>query len=293
MTEDVFEIIEPGLGATLQDRGRSGWRRFGVPPGGVMDDHAALWANRLLDNPPGAPVIELLLQGARLRARRDVWIALTGADAAATVPTWRAVPVSAGRLIELPHNRSGVWSYLAVEGGFAGETRLGSVSAYPRGQLGEAFGRGAVASRALTTYFELPRGVAGRAVDWNERRDYDAPPRLRVWPGPQWDWFSDADRERLFTQDWTMSSQSDRVGYRLAGEPLQPPEAQMISEPVLVGSIQIPPGGLPIVTMRDGPTVGGYPKVAVLDPAAVPWLAQCRPGTKVRFELVHETRPEL
>ena len=83
-----------------------------------------------------------------------------------------------------------------------------------------------------------------------------------------------------------MSSQSDRVGYRLTGNPLKPSATQIISEPVLVGSIQIPANGLPIVTMRDGPTVGGYPKLGLVDAADLSWLAQCRPGTKVKFELV-------
>src|SRR5438445_512056 len=174
MGPKVFEILEPGLGAALQDRGRPGWRRFGVPPGGAMDDHAAHWANRLLDNPPDAPVVEFLLRG----------------------------------------------------------------------------------------------------------------PTLRVWRAPQWDLFSETDRELFFAQEWAVSSRSDRVGYRLAGRPLKPSAAQILSEPVLVGSIQIPPDGQPIVTMRDGPTVGGYPKLGLVEAADVSWLAQCRPGVRVRFQLL-------
>src|SRR5438093_6268474 len=99
MNLEVFEILEPGLGATWQDRGRIGWRRFGVPPSGAMDEHAASWANRLLDNPSTAPVLELLLQGARLGVLQDIWIAVTGAEAEATVRTWSAVRVKAGEVI--------------------------------------------------------------------------------------------------------------------------------------------------------------------------------------------------
>jgi biotin-dependent carboxylase-like uncharacterized protein len=286
MSREAFEILEPGLGATVQDRGRVGWRRFGVPPGGAMDDHAARWANCLLDNPPDAPVVELLLQGARLKAAQETWIAITGADAGANVPTWRAARIEKGDLLEFPLNRMGVWIYLAVEGGFESQRLLGSASVYARGRLGRPFVRGDVLLRLPGGHFELPRGVAGRAVDWHERRNYESPPLLRIRRGPQWEFFSAADHELFLKQEWTVSSQSDRVGYRLSGKPLKPRETQLLSEPVLVGSIQIPADGQPIVTMRDGPTVGGYPKLGLVDAADVSWLAQCRPGVKVRFQLV-------
>jgi biotin-dependent carboxylase-like uncharacterized protein len=286
MGPKVFEILEPGLGATLQDRGRPGWRRFGVPPSGAMDDHAAHWANRLLDNTPDAPVVEFLLQGAKLRSLGETWIAVTGADVGASVPTWRAVRTNEDDVLQFPASRSGVWVYLAVESGFEGPRWLGSASVYARGRLGQASASGHVLCRATGARFQLPRGVAGRVVDWHERRNYESPPPLRVWRAPQWDLFSETDRELFFAQEWAVSSQSDRVGYRLAGRPLKPSAAQILSEPVLVGSIQIPPDGQPIVTMRDGPTVGGYPKLCLVETADVSWLSQCRPGVKVRFQLL-------
>ena len=286
MGPKVFEILEPGLGATLQDRGRPGWRRFGVPPSGAMDDHAACWANRLLDNAPDSPVVELLLQGAKLRALGETWIAVTGADADANVPTWRAVRTNEDDVLEFPASRSGVWIYLAVEGGFEGPRWLGSASVYKRGRLGQAAASGSVLCRATSARFELPRGVAGRVVDWHERRNYESPPPFRVWRAPQWDLFSETDRELFFAQEWAVSPQSDRVGYRLTGRPVTSSPPPIPSEPVLVGSIQIPPDGQPIVTMRDGPTVGGYPKIGLVEAADLSWLAQCRPGVKVRFQLL-------
>jgi biotin-dependent carboxylase-like uncharacterized protein len=286
MYEEVFEILDSGLGATLQDCGRAGWRRFGVPPGGAMDDHAATWANRLLDNPASAPLVELMLQGAKIRVLRSTWIAITGADAKATVPTWRVVRVEKADNIHFPSNQSGVWTYLAVEGGFSASRLLGSASAYPRGGLGRPLAKGEILSRLAGDRFHLPTGVAGRAVDWHEIRHYDAPPSVRVWRGPQWDSFSETDRQLFFETDWTVSSQSDRVGYRLTGKPLKPSSDQIISEAVLVGSIQIPANGLPIVTMRDGPTVGGYPKLGIVDGRDLAWIAQSRPGTRLRFRLI-------
>jgi biotin-dependent carboxylase-like uncharacterized protein len=283
MSLDVLEILHPGFGATVQDAGRPGWRRFGVPTGGAMDEHAANWANRLLDNPPGSPVLELLLQGARLRARRELWLAVAGADAAANVPRWRAIRVEPDAMIEFPRSVSGVWIYVAVEGGFDAPRWFGSASVCARAGIGTAFHAGDVAQGARHKPFALPAGVAARVAPAIEQRDYRQPPALRVWPAPQMGLFSQADRERFFGQSWTLSSQSDRVGYRLEGAPLESRLPQIISEPVRVGTVQVPENGLPIVTLRDGPTMGGYPKLGVLDPADVSWLVQCRPGQSVRF----------
>jgi biotin-dependent carboxylase-like uncharacterized protein len=253
-----------------------------------MDDHAAGWANRLLDNDSSASVLELLLQGAALVALTDLWIAITGADANANIPMWRTVHMRRDDEVRFPLNRSGVWTYIAVDGGIDAPRLLGSASVFARGGLGTPSRAGDLVSRTPGTRFPPMTAIAGRVVDWHERRNYDRPPSLRVWPGPQWEHFKPEERSRFFGQDWTVSSQSDRIGYRLSGDPLSRTELSMISEPVIVGSIQIPEGGLPIVTMRDGPTVGGYPKLGLVDPTDLSWLAQCRPGTRVRFCPVNE-----
>ena len=289
MTSEVLRVLDPGLGAALQDRGRSGWRKFGVPSSGVMDDHAAAWANRLLENPAEAAVIELLLQGAKFEVLRNTWVAISGAEVQASVPLWRAVRVKAGDRIELRQNRSGRWTYLAVEGGFGGRECFGSRSVYVRGHIGAALTAGDVLGKQGSKPFELPAGIAGRTIPSFERRDYDRPPALKVWPAPQTDLFDRKQRECFFGALWTVTPQSDRVGYRLSGACLESPPGQLLSEPVRVGTIQVPENGLPIVTMRDGPTVGGYPKLAVLDSRDVSWLAQCRPGQHVRFQPANET----
>ena len=289
MNIPVLRIDSPGLGMTIQDRGRVGWRRFGVPSSGWMDGHAANWANRLLDNPPGAAVLELLVQGATLTALEDVWLAITGADCGCNARLNRATRLREGQMIHFAHNQTGLWSYIAVEGGVHAPAIFGSRSAYPRGQLGRSLQAGDIIARNARQSFELPPGVAGRALPWSEYRNYTAPPPLRVSPGPQWDLFAARDREQFFAAEWTVSTQSDRVGYRLSGPSLKPGERQILSEPVRVGSIQVPENGEPIVTMRDGPTVGGYPKIGLIDPLDLSWLAQCRPGQKVRF-VSHESQ---
>ena len=278
-------MLDPGLGAYLQDRGRAGWRRFGVPSGGVMDRHAAELANHLLGNPPDAPVLEMLFQGTKIAALRRVWVAVTGAEAGGNLPMWRSVQLEADDVLGFPRNQQGMWTYLAVEGGFADELVLGSVSVSPRVHLGRVLTRGTILRRSEASSFQLPPGVGGRSAPAGDRRDYLRPPGLRVWPGPQWERFTDAARSAFFQQTWKLSSKSDRTGYRLEGQRLKAPSGQLVSEPVRVGTIQVPEDGLPIVTLNDGPTVGGYSKLAVIDAESLSWFVQCRAGQNIRFEL--------
>src|SRR5262249_44829349 len=148
----------------------------------------------------------------------------------------------------------------------------------PRAHLGTVCAEGELLQSAAGPRFELTPGVAARWLDPREHRDYLHPPVLRVWPAPQWALLAEAGREQFFQQEWTVTAQNDRVGYRLAGEPIRTGLGEMISEPVRVGTIQIPDNGQPIITMRDGPTVGGYPKLGMVDLEDLSWLAQCRPG---------------
>jgi len=233
----LLRVVAPGLGAGWQAAGALGLRRFGVPPGGPMDDHAAGWANRLVGNDASAPVLELLWGGAKVEVLQDGYVAITGAPVKTSLPLWRAVPVKAGRVLEFAPGASGVWVYVAF-----GTKDCGS-------------------------------------APWSEVRDYAAPQAFRVWPGPQRCLFSG----ELFAQEWTVTTQSNRVGYRLLGDPLAFEKHELLSEPVRVGTIQVPESGQPIVTMRDGPTVGGYPKLGMVDPADLSSLTQCRPGQKIRF----------
>jgi biotin-dependent carboxylase-like uncharacterized protein len=286
MSVDTLRVESAGFGGSLQDRGRFGWRRFGVPCSGCMDDHAADWANRLLDNPPTAVLLEIQFQGLRFTILEDAWVAITGADLGCNVDTWRAVRLAQGDVVHFPQSKDGLWAYVAVEGGFAAEIVLGSRSAYPRGNLGRSLNSGDVLARFTQHSFALPKGVASRVAPWTEQRKYTHQPILRVWPGPQWHAFTAEDQETFFNASWSITSQSDRVGYRLTGPRLEATPSEIISEPVRVGSIQMPENGQPIVTMRDGPTVGGYPKIGLLDRRDVSWLAQCRRGQNVRFQLV-------
>jgi KipI family sensor histidine kinase inhibitor len=313
--QPVLRILDPGLGVSLQDTGRQGFRRFGVPSSGTMDPIAAGWANRLLENPPDAPVLELCLQGQRFEALRDGWIAVCGGSPPRGQAPYRAFRVRAGQSLDFGPGESGVWTYLAVPGGFQAEAFLGSGSANPRAGIGRTLRSGDLLHRHSAGDWQPPSGVASRGVSpdqWGTDRDMGP---LRVWPGPQWDQFDAESQSRLFETEWRITSQCDRVGYRLrsdrdarygADRPTQTPSGRaqdpphsatrphtpgglawhggsLISEPVLPGSIQVPADGQPIVTLHDGPTLGGYPKIAWIDPRDLPRLVQRRAGQPVRF----------
>ena len=280
----VIEIISTGVGLSVQDYGRPGWRRFGVPPGGVMDRSSAAAANRLLGNRADAPVLEVLMQGAKLRVLEDTWIAIAGADLGCAIAPWTACAVSAGTILQFPMNRSGLWAYVAVPGGFDADRWFGSASVDSRNGLGRPLERGVQLS-AVTSASSFKYERVGRRVLAAElQRDFSRPMEFELLPGPQFDLFSSQARADLVSSEWTVSPRSDRTGFRLEGPALNVPDS-IRSEPVLPGSFQIPGSGLPIVTMVDGPTVGGYAKIAILREADLDWLAQCRPGTKIGFNL--------
>lgn len=269
----VLEVVTPGLMASVQDDGRPGWRRFGIPPGGAMDRRSAHLANHLIDNPPGAAVLECL-QGTRLIVLEPADLAMAGRWGGRA---WRA---NVGDIVDFPASLDGVWHYLAVPGGLSAARFLGSASVCARAGIGTVLGQGDRLDSQACPAGRLPPGVRSRHPSDPAMPD-DSP--LRLWPGPQWADFGPASHRALLNGEWRVSARSDRTGYRLEGEPLTPPPGNLASEPVRVGSVQVPPDGQPIVTLHDGPTVGGYAKIALIDAGDLDRLVQTRPGRTLRF----------
>ncbi len=277
---EFLEVISPGCGASFQDAGRPGWKRFGVPPGGWMDPAAAALANELIGNAADAVVIELALQGARFRALGDGWLSVAGAAMGWMPGTVRKV--LCGEELSFLRHEGGVYAYLAAPGGWAAPDYLGSAAVSARSGLGRGLAAGEVISgRADPTL--LRREHVPRAA-----RPVVCPPKIvvRVWPGPQWSVFDAAARSAFLSTAWRVSARSDRMGVRLDGAAVKVPKETMLSEPVLVGSVQITGAGQPVVTMRDGPTVGGYPKIGWLADEECRRVAQVPPGGTVRFKLL-------
>ena len=275
----VVEACAPG--ASLQDAGRTGWRRQGISTAGAMDMLALAVANALVGNPPTAAAVELSLAGARFRleggpallaaAGPGVTLRLNGRALAEAVSV-RAEP---GDRIEVTPPRDAVHGYLAVAGSFALAPVMGSLSTHLRSGLGPP---PLVAGQRLPLHgLSLP---VPRALDRPPRHD---PGPIRVLAGPQDDWFAPDALEVLTSTEWRIDPRSDRMGRFLDGPRLPPRPGSMVSDGIVQGGIQIPPSGQPIVLMRDCQTTGGYPRIATVISADMDRLAQMPPGAVLRL----------
>ena len=282
----MLEVLEAGGLATVQDGGRTGWRRFGVPSSGPMDLFAFQAANMLAGNPPNAAALEFGGGDFVLRPAYDCVIAVTGAGYSLSVSVWDFSPwssclVRGGSTINLSRSGFGMWSYLALAGGVEVQLVLGSRSTYLRGHFGGLDGRllqsGDVlrSGRAQPSFME----IAARSLGEDARPSYCDSPTVEVILGPQMDYFGSDSIDTFLSNPYGVSFLSDRMGYRLEGPRLNTPgSTELTSEGLVVGAIQVPADGQPIVMMADCATAGGYPKIATVISADLPLLAQCSPG---------------
>jgi antagonist of KipI len=313
----VFEVLEPGLQTTVQDLGRPGHLADGIPPSGAFDSAALKLANLLVGNAvgdhvlvgtdPGAAGLEALLVGPRLRALVTTVIAVTGADLSPTVtgrriPMWTSVVVRAGQEIAFGPAASGARGYLAVAGGLAVPPVLGSRATNVRAGLGGLDGRALRAGDTLSGYPSARSVVdlAGKRIR-EDRRPSEGPdgPVLRVVLGPQDHLFTPEGVRTFLSTDWRLSATSDRMGCRFIGPPLgflPRPDylveqagsdpSNIIDDSICIGSIQVPSGLEPIVMGVDGPSLGGYAKIATVISPDLSVLAQLTPGQGVRFRAI-------
>lgn len=296
----ALEFVDAGAGVSIQDAGRFGQRANGVPLAGAADPVLLACANALLARAADDAALEVALVGPTLRAAgAPVRVALAGDFAARLTPadgnaravgSWRALVLLPGDTLAVGPCRSGI-GYLAVDGGIAVPPVLGSRSSYARARLGGLDGR------VLRAGDRLPCAPAGGAAQAPLRRSprpfaHPAGP-IRVLPGPQDDAF-DADAWAVFSASgWQVTREADRMGLRLQGPPLRHAlghGADIVSEAIVPGAIQVPASGQPIVLGVDAQTIGGYAKIATVIAADRPRLAHARPGTVLRFAVV--TRAE-
>lgn len=285
----MIAVVKAPPFAIIQDNGWAVGRAIGLPQSGAMDKGLLQRVNRALGNPPGAAAIEWALGAGSLRFERAASVAVTfGATARLDgAPQHKLlIEVPPGSLLEILPGGRERFIYVGVRGGIDVPLVMGSRSTYLPG------GFGGYQGRRLRSGDRLPVGREP-SLPWLGRlnlpltADPAADAVLRVMRGPQWDCFDGAERDRFFAARYTVSSTSNRMGYRLAGPAVAPRVAATLpSEPACPGAIQIPDGGEPIVLMPDGPTVGGYPKLAVVLTEDLARLAQCQPGRGVRFREV-------
>ena len=285
----MIELLRVPSLLTVQDSGRGGYRKLGVPVSGYMDDYSAMIANHLVGNPGNAPLLEFLLMGPTLRFNASAVFAVAGdADVRLngfSIEPWRSYWAKRGDILEVGALRSGLYGYIAFAGGIKCEKLLGSCSTYLRANLGRALKAG----DKLSLGYAILTEREGRYLPPELRPDYSPSEReIRVVLGPNLEHFTGRGVETFLSEAYTVTPESDRMGYRLDGPEIEHSErgAGIVTEPLLPGTVQVPANGKPIVMMRDAQTTGGYAKIATVISADLHLLAQSRPGTKVKFKAI-------
>ena len=288
---DVFAVLNPGAYTTVQDKGRFGYQKMGVPVSGALDLFACRIANMLVGNPDHRAVLEITIMGPQLEIMAEVDIALAGADIGMSlndqpVAQWASLRVRPGDILNIHQVKNGCRAYLAVSGGIEVAEVMGSRSTYVGGGLGGFRGRalkaGDVIQGGEPGLLSGPRRIPPEVIP-----QYPSNIVLRAIPGPQDDFFLEG-LATLFQSDFMVSAKADRMGYRLQGPKIklrQGVPKSIISEPSMPGGIQIPADEQPIILLVEQ-TVGGYTKIATVISADLPGIARATPGDTIRFEKV-------
>lgn len=276
----TLRIVDGGLLTTVQDVGRPGLAELGIGPSGACDRGAHLLANRLVGNEPAAATLEVTLGGLAFEPTADITVALTGARCPG-LPYAAPFRVRAGQLIRLAPPVSGLRTYVGVRGGVDVAPVLGSRATDTLAHLGPP---------VVTAGGELP---IGRPPDVHPNVD-SAPVgepaaglvRVRVLPGPRADWFTPSSVAVLVSEPYEVSSESNRVGIRLRGPTIERArDDELPSEGMLLGAVQVPPSGMPVLFLADRPVTGGYPVIAYVDDADLDLCAQLRPGQRIQLSV--------
>ena len=288
----AFEVLEPGILTTIQDLGRFGFGQFGVPPSGALDPFSLRVGNLLVGNPEGEAGLETTIRGLKLKACREVVIAITGGDLSPNLngeplERWRTHVLVEGDIVTFKKILSGCRAYLALQGGFAIPEIMGSKSTYLSGKFGGLEGRALKRGDLLYTC-----DIAPSLKELGQRFSIEELPlagkevTLRVVPGPQDNHFTENGFQTFSNSFYQVTPQCDRMGIRLDGPKIErrsDVEESIISEGFLAGAIQVPGDGKPIIILGELVT-GGYTKIATVISADRSKVAQLKPGDSVRFE---------
>ncbi len=286
-----LRVLNAGLFSTIQDIGRKGFRKYGVPVSGAMDEKAYELSNWLVGNESGAPVLELTMSGGKYRFETEACIAITGADMkpsinSQTVAINKTLTVKAGDTLSLKFSDRGCRSYLAIRGQLEIDSVMNSYSTYTVGGFGGFHGR-SLQTGDILNWEEASWKAEMLEVKKEEIPYYSSKVTIKVMPAPEWDWLSEKEQNVVLSQKFSVDSSSNRMGIRLIGDKIDAPDIQMTSSPVMPGIIQLPKSGDPIVLMTDGQTIGGYPRILKVLNSELWRLGQVKPGDHVSFELMN------
>jgi len=288
----VFQVIRPGFFTTIQDLGRQGFLRYGVPISGAMDELSLQLANMLVRNNLNDACLETTLIGPELEALSDTNIAITGGNITPQVngrdvEMWQTLRIKYGDVVTFGKVRNGCRVYLSVRSGINVPLVLGSRSTYTRCEIGGLQGRQLKAGDTIEGFnFTKPLDFKLSLPEEYIPR-FKGEARVKVVLGPQLESFTERGVETLLSNPYTISIEADRMGYRLEGPTVEhKAQGDTISDAILPGAVQVPPNGEPIITMKDAQTTGGYAKIATVVTSDLPILGQARPKDTVHFHKV-------
>ena len=284
-----INIVNPGPMCLIQDQGRFGYQHLGYTQSGACDEHAFFWANKLLNNHHNCPALEITLGPFTAIFTEHTQIAITGAKTVAKlngtpISTWQTHTIHPGDNLIIKPACSGLRIYLAIKEGLIIEKKLDSHSMTNREKLG--FNQGAPLEKNTTITYHQYEPEQKRLVHTPPRfiPNYKQVLTLHLFPSYQAKQLPEEALSILCNNEYTISPQSDRMGYRLQGEPVVPTFSHLLSEGIAFGSVQFPPDGQPIILLKERQTIGGYPKIGCISKLDCFALSQRRPGQKVRFK---------
>lgn len=286
----LFRVKKPGFFTTVQDMGRHGFLKYGVPISGAMDDFSLRLANMLVGNNLGDACLEITMLGPELEALHDTQIAVAGGDISVQIneqdaQMWQTLRVETGDVVSLGKIQAGCRSYLSVRGGVNVPMVLGSRSTYVRCEIGGIQGRQLKAGDDIEGFDALQPLGFPLSMLRDFIPDFGAEVNVRVVLGPQLESFTEKGIETFLSHPYMVTTEADRMGYRLEGPAIEREElVDTISDAILPGAIQIPANGKPIITMQDAQTTGGYPKIAAAISSDMHILGQAKPNNWVRFQ---------
>ena len=287
----TLTVVKPGPLSLIQDFGRFGVAHLGLTQGGPVDDYSYSWANYLLGNAVNLAALEVTLGQCALKIDFDCEMALCGGDLQAKLDgmllgNWSTFQAFKGQVLSFGLPKNGLRAYLAIKGGFDVPSTLHSCSTVTREQIGGLDQDGEPCKQGQQIGFSkhrITRPFKALSVTFRYKPDYNLPVNLRVIEGYQSNLFSEPAKETLYNTQYNVDQNSNRMGYRLNGEPVDSPDISLLSEGIALGAIQIPRDGQPIVLLNDRQTIGGYPKIGCVARIDLPRLAQAKPGHPISF----------
>jgi len=281
-------VLDGGIFTTIQDKGRFGYRKFGVPTSGVMDENAYQAANFLVGNPEDSPVLECTLKGGKYSFKSNALIAITGSLMKPMVNSEKVklnevIQIRKGDILTLNYAERGFRTYLAIKGQWKVPKVMESYSTYTLGNFGGLNGS-KIREGCVLEWVESDEYSKREKLNKEQIPYYSSKATLEFVPGPEWDWLSQNQKERFCSTSFTINSDSNRMGIRLdVDEPFIIDKRDMISAGVVPGIIQLPSSGRPIILMKDGQTVGGYPRIGKVLDLHLNRLAQLPLNGTVKF----------